>query len=380
MIPELPRKGKAKMAKRENGSGTIIKRKYKHSTKYVAYGPAKYDTDENDNVIMSRDRIGTFLSMKDAREAITDYLKHPTTKYSYTVRQVYEEWKGSAAFTDLDKSTKTNWTTCWQKVCDCKTVSMPDMFMRDMNVGVIRDVLDYYAHEQLIHDKEGNEVTLPPLSKSYVTKLKALMTQLCSYAMEYHIIDTNYASLAKLPKMEAGKKRALTDLEFATLEKGWKTATGGDACYVLCYTGLRVSELCQLTKFSYDPKEKVLRGGLKTDAGKDRVIPVHQNIQPIIERWYNASTGPLYPRPDGKPYNKDTFNVGVWKPCMKSLGLPDDLTPHSARHTFGTRMSAAGARPEDIQRIMGHADYSMTANVYINQDDASLKDAISKMA
>ena len=65
---------------------------------------------------------------------------------------------------------------------------------------------------------------------------------------------------------------------------------------------------------------------------------------------------------------------------MKSLGLPDDLTPHSSRHTFGTRMSASRARPEDIQRIMGHADYSMTANVYINQDEASLKEAISMMA
>ena len=43
-------------------------------------------------------------------------------------------------------------------------------------------------------------------------------------------------------------------------------------------------------------------------------------------------------------------------------------------------MAAAGARPEDIQRIMGHADYSVTANVYINQDDESLKDAVSKMA
>ncbi|MDO4482779.1 MAG: tyrosine-type recombinase/integrase [Bacillota bacterium] len=129
-----------------------------------------------------------------------------------------------------------------------------------------------------------------------------------------------------------------------------------------------------------DPKTKMLRGGLKTDAGKDRAIPVHPKILPIIERWYNASTGPLYPRPDGKAYNKDSFSIGVWKPCMKSLGLPDDLTPHSARHTFGTRMSAAGVRPEDIQRIMGHTDYSMTANVYINQDESTLKEAIAKMA
>lgn len=368
------------MAKRENGSGTVIKRKYKHSTKYVAYGPARYDTDENDTVIMRRDKIGTFSSPKDAREAIAEYLKHPTPKFNYTVREVYEEWKKTPAFRDLNASTKTNWTTSWAKVCDCRKLLLADTYMRDMNVGVIRDLLDYYAHERTEQDSEGKVVTIPPLSKSYITKIKALMTQLCSYAMEYHIIDTNYASLAKLPKMEAGKIRAFTDLEFAKLEKGWKTATGGDACYVLCYTGLRVSELCRLTRFSYDPKAQMLRGGLKTDAGKDRAIPVHPKILPIIERWFSTSTGPLYPRPDGKAYNKDTFKKGVWDPCMQSLGLPDDLTPHSARHTFGTRMAASGVRPEDIQRIMGHTDYSMTANVYINQDDSTLKDAISRMA
>jgi len=43
-------------------------------------------------------------------------------------------------------------------------------------------------------------------------------------------------------------------------------------------------------------------------------------------------------------------------------------------------MAAAGARPEDIQKIMGHADYSMTANTYINQDDAALKAAIEKLS
>lgn len=64
---------------------------------------------------------------------------------------------------------------------------------------------------------------------------------------------------------------------------------------------------------------------------------------------------------------------------MQSLGLPDDLTPHSARHTCGTRLSAAGARPEDIQAILGHADYSVTANTYINQDVAALHDSMSRM-
>ena len=61
-------------------------------------------------------------------------------------------------------------------------------------------------------------------------------------------------------------------------------------------------------------------------------------------------------------------------------GLSDELTPHSARRTFGTRMSAVGIKPKDLQRIMSQADYSMTANVYINQDDSTLKAAINMMA
>ena len=367
------------MGKRENGSGTIIRRKYVNSIKYTAYGPAKYVEDENGNIKLTRDRVGTYTTRKEAREALEQFIKHPTSKYNYTLREVYEDWKRSA-FADLKQSTQTNWTTSWAKICDCKDPDIADILMREITTSSIRGILDYYANDRKDFDKEGKEITIPALSKSYITKIKALLTQLCDYAMENNIIDRNYAALVRIPKMEAGKKRAFTDLEFAKLEKGWANAPGGDACLVLCYTGFRVSEFCQLTRFSYDPKAKVLRGGLKTDAGIDRVVPVHQKIQPIIERWYKASKGPLYPRPDGKAYNKDTFLNGVWKPCMRSLGLPDDLTPHSARHTFGTRMSAAGARPEDIQRIMGHADYTMTANTYINQDDSTLKTAIELLA
>lgn len=375
MVTQLPRKGKAKMAKRENGSGTIIRRKYANSTKYVAYSSARYIVDDNDRMKLVRDRIGTFLTRKEAREALELYNRHPTSKFNYTLRQVYEDWK-KVAFEGITKSTETNWVTCWAKICDCTMPALADVIMREITTGEIRSLLDYYAFERTEFDPEGKQITVPPLSKSYITKIKALLTQLCDHAVENNIVDRNYAVLVKIPKMEAGKIRPLTDLEFRKLENGWENAPGGDACLVLCYTGFRVSEFCQLTRFSYDPKSQTLRGGLKTDAGKDRVVPVHSKILPIIERWHRNCTGPLYPRPDGKAYNKDTFANGVWKPCMRSLGLPDDLTPHSARHTLGTRMSAAGARPEDIQRIMGHSDYSMTANTYISQDDSTLKSAI----
>ena len=38
----------------------------------------------------------------------------------------------------------------------------------------------------------------------------------------------------------------------------------------------------------------------------------------------------------------------------------EDLTFHELRHTFGTRMAAAGAPLRSIQAWMGHADASTT--------------------
>lgn len=372
MVAYLPRKGKKKMAKRENGSGSIVRRKLANGIRYVAYAPAVYIID-GDQMKATRQRLGSYEKRAEARAALDAYIKHPTSKYNHTLRQVYEEWN-TVAFQDIRYQTKTNYTTCWAKICNCNSVAIADKPIREITTSEMRRVLDYYASAQ----DEGGEVR-KPLSKSYITKIKALLTQLYDYAMENNVVDRNYASLVKLPKMESGKIRAFTDLEFATLEKGWGSVQGGDACYVLCYTGFRVSEFCELTRFSYDPKAHILTGGLKTDAGRDRIVPVHPKIQPIVDGWYRTSKGPLYPRSDGKAYTKDSFMRTVWKPCMAALGLPDDLTPHSARHTCATRLSAAGVPPEDISRIMGHSDYSTTANVYINQDVSALAASIRKV-
>ncbi len=350
------------MAKRENGSGSIVRRKLANGTRYVAYAPAKYELTDG-QVRATRQRIGSFDRKSDARAALDAYLRHPCSKYHATLRQIYEEWK-AVAFQDIQKQTITNYTTCWDKICQCPEPALPEKPIRDITTSDMRRVLDYYAAN---------------LSKSYITKIKAVFTQLYNYAVENNIVDRNYAALVKLPKMGESKARAFTDAEFAVLERNWKTVPGGDACYVLCYTGWRVSEFCALIGESYDPENQILRGGLKTEAGKNRIVPIHPKIQPIIAQWYTDNQRPLYPRREGKPHTKDSFMRTVWRPCMAALGLPEDLTPHSARHTCGTRMSAAGVAPEDIQRILGHADYSVTANVYINQDIGTLRASMERV-
>jgi site-specific recombinase XerD len=55
------------------------------------------------------------------------------------------------------------------------------------------------------------------------------------------------------------------------------------------------------------------------------------------------------------------------------------LVPHSCRHTFASMMAKAGADTLAIQRIIGHADYATTANIYTHESVEELKKAINKI-
>lgn len=368
------------MAKRENGGGTIRRVKGANGVKYYAYAPARYEYIDGERKCI-REPLGAFWKKSDAKNALEEFIQAPSMKYNYSPTQIFEEWS-RIAYSDITRATRDNYNAAWSQIKAAwgKRVDEP---IRERTTAEIREIYDYWMEEhEVVRKLKDKTYTAKagPLSKSSMSKIKVLLVQMYKYCMANNIVPQNYAELVRIPKdAHAGTQRAFTDLEFAVLEKNYMNIPGGDACYVLCYTGWRVTEFCNLTRFSYDPKEKVLRGGLKTDAGKNRVVPLHPKIVPIVESWHKASEGPLYPRPNGKAYNKDNFRDDVWNPCMKALGLPDDLTPHSARHTYGTRLSAAGARTEDIKELMGHTDYSVTANVYINQDITSLRNAVNSM-
>ena len=357
------------MAKRENGSGSIVRRKRAHGTYYFAYTPAQYSIGPDGKAIAHRELVGKYDTRAEARAALDGWLKHPTCKLNLTLADVYKEWSPTA-FKLIAPQTVENYETSWEKIKN-HPAHLNEVQMKEITTGDLRQLINDYAY---------GEHGVKPISKSYIIKLKALLTQLYDYSIENNIVDRNYAKLVKIPKMEEHEKRAFSNVEFAILENGYQSVQGGDAVYALCYLGFRVSEFCQLTIFDYDPVNQTLTGGNKTAAGKRRIVPIHPKIQSIVAGWAKAGGSALYSNSKGKPYNKDSFRKQVWDPVIKALGLPDDLTPHSARHTFGTHMSKAGVRPEDIKKVIGHSSYTVTADTYINQDVETLAEAVQKMA
>lgn len=53
-------------------------------------------------------------------------------------------------------------------------------------------------------------------------------------------------------------------------------------------------------------------------------------------------------------------------------------TPHATRHTYASRARKAGMPPEILQKILGHADYNTTANIYVHADAEELVMAVEK--
>jgi site-specific recombinase XerC len=55
------------------------------------------------------------------------------------------------------------------------------------------------------------------------------------------------------------------------------------------------------------------------------------------------------------------------------------LTPHSTRHTFASLRASAGMQPENLQKIIGHANFMTTADVYIHKDFTELVEEMAKI-
>ena len=141
---------------------------------------------------------------------------------------------------------------------------------------------------------------------------------------------------------------------------------------LLCYTGMRISEMTGALTENYNPEEGYFVTGVKTDAGKNRTITISPKIRPFFSEFGKSKH--LFTELSAKK-----FRTTVYYPALKAIDLdPLDVegehiyTPHCCRHTFATLMKNVPAPPTDKQKLIGHSKFEMTAH-YTHTDIESLK-------
>lgn len=292
----------------------------------------------------------------DALRALASEQICPTSpKSGITLAELFEEWKDTPKYKNISKQTQDNYKAAYKHIEAISNAKFTDL--RTSHFQKIIDNLDR--------------------SKSTKSKVKILLGLLYKYAMQNDICNKNYAEFILLNREQRQEKEIFTDIE---IQKLWDNISipYADTILIMIYSGMRISEMLQLTKFNIDLEKNIITGGIKTDAGKNRVIPIHPKILPFIKKYYNNATDILFVREDGVPLTTNYYRKNIYYPILESIKIAKH-TPHCCRHTFATLMSKNHADTLAIQQIIGHSDYAFTADVYTHSDIDFLTEAIRKI-
>lgn len=230
--------------------------------------------------------------------------------------------------------------------------------------------------QQLIDEREA-----AGRSQSTINNVSILIKALCSYAMERDILGKDYSRYLDVPSVDPKKPRgALTDIQLKNLEK--LAAAGepwADTALILCYTGFRITEFLTLTRFSFHPEDGgYLQGGIKSDAGRNRIVPIHPKIRPYVDRWLARNGDTIFCDDDGAHLPAARYRE-YFAVIMAKIDAPQ-ATPHWCRHTFSTNLHAAGVDEITIKWLMGHSTRSDITAHYTHETIAVLRAAVRKVA
>lgn len=241
-----------------------------------------------------------------------------------------------------------------------------------------------------------------------------------SYAVyPSELLQTNPATYIKIPKSAPKSVVKRTIISSELFNKILTTYPIGNSIRIIVviayYTGMRIGEILGLTwdDISFDngtislvrqlrikeaSNSSLCFGPLKTEASK-RIIYIGDTLISEMRQWKAIQTknrlklGGAYqiayelpedgklmylPKKDSPPLDAierplvctDYFGVDICR-CKVQYHLEKfGLNSHSFRHTHATKLIEAGAKPIDVAARLGHANVSITQNIYAHNTEA----------
>lgn len=206
-----------------------------------------------------------------------------------------------------------------------------------------------------------------PLKHSSLELIVSLMRQMYEYALIYEIVDKDYSSAVKIKIQdddEHGEPFTQNDLSIL-----WKNKQNPvvEMLLIMCYSGYRITAYKTL---KVDLKEKYFQGGVKTVSGKNRIVPIHSAVLPLVKNRLKVQ-GCLI-------RNVSAFRTDMYS-TLEELGIKKH-TPHDCRHTFSALCEKYGVNENDRKRMMGHSFGSdITNGIYGHRTTEELRTEIEKI-
>ncbi len=344
-----------------NGYGSVVCLGKHRRKPYAARITDGFKKNKKGEVVQKYKYLGYFTKRSEAITFLANYnANKPVEEHKEfiekpTFEKVYKNWYKYRHNMNKKPSEATTRSYIYAyNMCD----PLHKRVFVDLKVNDLQKVVDQYK------DK----------SRGVVGNLKTLLFAMYRYALKHEIVEKDYSSLVDF---EWSEERRIEHSTFSIdeIKKLWSNL---DIKYVdwgliMIYTGFRTSEFCELRTENIHIDERYIIGGKKTEAGKNRVVPIHKDIIPLIKNIYNENQETFIVSEYGCEVNYKTFK-GYWDDLMNTLEM--EHLPHDTRYTTATLLDNARANKVCIKKIMGHAIQDVTDGVYIQKDLKELKKAI----
>lgn len=333
-----------------NGYGSIFKLSGKRRKPFAV----RVTVGFNDSGKQIRKIIGTFVNRREANEFLVAYNDNPLMYINQiTFSQVYDKWS-KGKYELVSKSTIANYRISFEHAR-----RLHDISMLDIKTYHLQEVIDS------VGDKYGAK-----------KQIRNLFNQLYDYALRNDIVAKDYSKFVDIGKnKKVSNRKPFTNEEIEllwnNLELEWV-----DTVLILIYTGMRIGELLDVKNEDINLEEEYIVGGNKTEAGKNRLIPLNKKIIPLVKnRMSEHKYFILNYKNKQKGYSN--YKRENFEKLMRTLNM--EHTPHDTRHTFATLLNNANANPTNIIKLIGHANFNTTEKVYTHKDIEELKKTINKI-
>lgn len=278
--------------------------------------------------------------------------KYPET-HKLTFSEVYEQfyaWK----FPDGTKASYSSMESYRTAYSNCKTLY--NHTFEDLKAPDLQDVID--------------ECALKKQSKAIIL---TLFKQMYKYAIYSEIVSENKALYVKVnANNDTEHGTPFSDQELQIL---WNNADDPEVQLILimCYSGWRIGEVLKLAT---NLEDKCFQGGIKTKAGKNRIVPIHPAVYRFVEQKVLTQGGKLC------VCTQQHHRKALFYPTLERLGIVGNPkhTPHDCRHTFSTLCERYGVRENDRKRMLGHSfGNDVTNAVYGHRTLEELREEIEKI-
>lgn len=323
-----------------------------------------------------------FKTYNEAYEALVEYNKNPydLNTSSITMTELYEKWSKEylkTVATSNVRSIQSAWNYC---------SVLYEMRVADVRAKHLKKCIDGASREG-----KGKIIQASANTKS---RIKSIFNLLFDYANENDLVEKNYARTFNvsdkiLKEVEEVKRGhiSFTDKEMEILWKNVDKIPYVDVILIQCYSGWRPQELGLIELNRVDLNNWVFAGGMKTDAGMNRLVPIHSKIRPLIKKRYeeaiNINSKYLINCTDSQRKNDIKMTYDKYRHRFRSIRDKLNLNPehraHDPRKQFITMAKRYNLDEYAIKYIAGHRISDITEKIYTDRTVQWLKDEMEKI-